>query len=399
MSGPPDDLLRRAREILPWIVDIRRDLHAHPELSEQEHRTMARVVARLEELGIEHRTGVGETGALAWLRGTGRGQGDRAVALRADMDALPIHEANDVPYRSRNDGVMHACGHDVHTAVLLGAARLLAEQKEELAGTVTLLFQPAEETVGGAQRLIEAGALDDPPIDKIFGLHVDPSLAVGRIGLHYGQRSASSDTLRITIRGRSGHGAYPAGSVDAVVAASHVVTALQAIVSRNVDARRTAVVSIGTFHGGTQHNIVADRVEMTGTVRTLEPVVRETVLARVRETVEGVARGLGATVELEIEAGYPPLINNDAAVDLVRSSAAGMLGEEAITVYDRPMMGVEDFAYYVERKPGAFYSLGVRNEERGIVHSVHHERFDVDEECLAIGAALQARNALAALGG
>lgn len=397
MSVEPGALLAAAREILPWMVEIRRDLHRHPELGLEEHRTSARVQDLLAELGIEHVGGLAGTGVLGTIRG--EAGGTRVVALRADLDALPLEEANDVPYRSTIPGRMHACGHDVHTAILFGAARLLADRRSTLPGTVKLIFQPAEETVGGARLLVEQGVLENPAVDAIFGLHVDPGMDVGWVGLRYGQRNASSDNLTVTIHGRSCHGAYPAAGVDAIVAAAQVVTALQSVVSRNVDARNSAVVTLGTIEGGTQGNIVASRVRMVGTVRTLDPAIRELVLRRVREVAEGVAAGLGARAEVEIDPSYDPVINHDAMVEVVRRSAGRLLGEERVVVFDRPNMGVEDFGFYLTHVPGAFYSLGVRNREAGIVHPVHHERFDVDEECLVYGAALQVANVLDALGG
>lgn len=397
MSVELGALLAAARAILPWMVEIRRDLHRHPELGLEEHRTSARVQDLLAELGIEHVGGLAGTGVLGTIRGGAAGT--RVVALRADLDALPLEEANDVPYRSTIPGRMHACGHDVHTAILFGAARLLADRRSTLPGTVKLIFQPAEETVGGARLLVEQGVLENPAVDAIFGLHVDPGMDVGWVGLRYGQRNASSDNLTITIHGRSCHGAYPAAGVDAIVAAAQVVTALQSVVSRNVDARNSAVVTLGTIEGGTQGNIVASRVRMVGTVRTLDPAIRELVLHRVREVAEGVAAGLGARAEVEIDPSYDPVINHDAMVEVVRRSAGRLLGEERVVVFDRPNMGVEDFGFYLTHVPGAFYSLGVRNREAGIVHPVHHERFDVDEECLVYGAALQVANVLDALGG
>ena len=393
--------LAAARKILPWLIEIRRDLHQHPELGLEEHRTSARIQAILDELGIDYVAGLGETGVLGLIRGAAeqaRGA-DRTVALRADMDALPLQDAKDVPYRSQVPGKMHACGHDVHTTCLLGAARLLSGMQAELSGMVKLLFQPAEETVGGAQLLIEAGVLDDPPVDAIFGLHVEPDLEVGRFELRYGQRNASSDTVHLVIHGVSGHGAYPAGTVDAIVVAAQVVSALQTVVSRSVDARDCAVVSFGTIQGGTVGNIVANQVELTGTVRCLSPTVRELVLRRVRETAEGVAAAFGGRAELNLEPGYDPLINDDGAVDLVRRNVGELVGEDHVNIKTTPNMGVEDFAYYSSRVPGAFFSLGVRNEARGIVHSVHHELFDADEECMAYGVAAQVLNALAVLDG
>lgn len=393
----PEQALAAAREILPWVVEIRRDLHQHPELGLEEHRTSARVQALLDELKIPYRAGIGGTGVLGWIEGEA-GPG-KTVALRADLDALPIQEANDVPYRSRHDGLMHACGHDVHTAILLGAAKVLQGLRPRLPGMVKLLFQPAEETVGGAQLLIADGVLENPKVDAIFGLHVESELEVGRFAVRYGQRNASSDAVKITVKGRSCHGAYPANGVDAIVAAAHVVTALQTIVSRNVDGRDSAVVTIGVIRGGTQANIIADEVELRATVRTLDPKIRTLVLKRIEEVAQGTARALGGDAEVLVERGYDPLINDNAMVDLVRANAEGLVGSENVTVRPRPNMGVEDFAYYLSHAPGAFFSLGVRNEARGIVHGEHTNRFDVDEECLAFGVGVQVLNALVVCGG
>lgn len=385
------DVLAAARKIHPWLVEVRRDLHRHPELGLEEHRTSERIRTLLDELGIEHVDGIGGTGVLGLL-GPG---GGRAVALRADIDALPIEDRKDVPYRSQVPGKMHACGHDVHTTVLLGAARLLAGM--DFPGTVKLLFQPAEETVGGAKLLIEAGVLENPKVDAIFGLHVEPDIPVGHFTLRYGQRNASSDDVFVTVLGRSCHAAYPSGGVDAIVVAAQVVSALQTVISRNTDARDSAVLTFGKIHGGTQGNVVAGRVELVGTVRTLHPDVRKAVLARVREVATGVAEAFGGSAEVRIDPSYDPLINDDAMVDVVRANAVRLVGEENVTLRDRPNMGVEDFGYYLGHVPGAFYSLGVRNEAAGIVHGIHTDRFDVDEECLAYGVAMQVLNALAIL--
>lgn len=394
--GEAAALLAEARDILPWMVEIRRDLHRHPELGLEEHRTSGRVQERLRELGIEHVAGLAGTGVLGLLPGAGPG---RVVALRADLDALPIQDAKEVPYRSEVPARMHACGHDVHTAIALGAARLLGPRLRHRPGLVKLIFQPAEETVGGAKLLVEAGVLEAPRVEAIFGLHVDPELEVGTVGLRYGQRNAASDNLTIAIHGRSCHGAYPASGVDAIVAAAHVVTALQTVVSRNLDARSSGVVTLGSIEGGTVGNVVAQVVRMVGTLRTLDRSTRELVRTRVREIASGVAAGLGARAEVEIEPSYDPVINDDRMIDLVRASAERLVGGARVTIFDRPNMGVEDFGFYLTHVPGAFFSLGVRNEARGIVHPVHNDRFDVDEECLAYGAALQALNALAVLEG
>ncbi|MCJ7753208.1 MAG: M20 family metallopeptidase [Thermoanaerobaculales bacterium] len=390
----PSDVLAAANEILPWMIEVRRDLHQNPELGLEEHRTSAKIQGLLDEMGIEHIDGLGVTGVLGLIRGTGEG---KVVALRGDMDALPIQDAKDVSYASTIPGKMHACGHDVHTTVLLGAARLLQKNRSSFSGTVKLLFQPAEETVGGAKLLIAAGALENPRVDAIFGLHVDPELDVGRVGLHFGQRNASSDNLQIIVHGKAAHAAYPYLGVDAIVAAAHVVTSLQAIVSRNLDAREAAVVSLGTISGGTQANILADRVVLVGTVRCLDQATRTLVLQRIKETAEAVALALGARAEVNIEPSYDPVVNDASMVHIVEESSRKLLGDESVVIFKTPQMGVEDFGYYLSEVPGAFYSMGVRNEAAGIVHPVHNGLFDVDENAMAIGVALQVLNTKAVL--
>ncbi len=373
------------------MIEIRRDLHRHPELGLEEHRTSARVRELLDEMEIEHQDGLGGTGVLGLIRGTGDGG---VVALRADLDGLPIQDEKDVPYASKVPGRMHACGHDVHTTILLGAARLLQAERASLGGTVKLLFQPAEETVGGARLMIDAGALDNPRVDAIFGLHVDPALDVGRVGLHYGQRNASSDDLEIIVHGNAAHGAYAYKGVDAIVTAAQIITAMQTIVSRNVDAREAAVVSLGTIRGGTQANIVANRVEVVGTVRCLNRETRRSLHQRIRETAEHVALAMGARAEVRIEPSYEPVVNDDTMIDIVRESSRRLLGEDAAVIFRTPTLGVEDFGFYLNEVPGAFYSLGVRNQAAGIVHPVHNGLFDVDEDAMAIGVAMQVLNSL-----
>jgi amidohydrolase len=334
---------------------------------------------------------LGGTGVLGIIQGNTEGG---VVALRADLDALPIQDEKNVAYASKVQDRMHACGHDAHTTMLLGAARLLVEEKTSLPGTVKLLFQPAEETVGGARLMIEGGVLDNPRVDAIFGLHVDPGLEVGTVGLHYGQRNASSDDLMIVVHGSAAHGAYAFEGVDAIVAAAHIVTTLQTIVSRNVDAREAAVVSLGTIRGGTQGNIVANRVELVGTIRCLNQETRESVQRRITEAAESVALAMGARAEVKITPSYDPVVNDESMVEIVRENSRKLLGDDAAVIFPKPNMGVEDFGYYLSEIPGVFYSLGVRNEDAGIMHPVHTGLFDVDENSMAIGVALQVLNAV-----
>lgn len=389
-------LLVEAEKIKDWLVEIRRDFHRHPEFGMEEFRTMDKIVGYLEEMEIEYTSGVANTGVVGIIRGATSG---KTIALRGDMDALPIQDEKDVSYRSTIAGKMHACGHDAHMTILLGAARILNQMKSQLKGNVKLLFQPAEETVGGAKPMIQEGVMENPKVDAVFGLHVSSEIPVGEIGIKYGQMNASSDTIKIILHGKSSHGAYPHAGVDAIVLAGQVITALQSIVSRNIDPRNSAVVTLGTIQGGTQGNIIADRVELVGTVRTLDPSTREEVINRIENIVVQVAAGLGGQGQLIREEGYAALINDHDIVDIVKESGEELLGKENVISIEEPSLGVEDFAYFAQEVPGAFYRLGCRNEEKGIIHDAHYCLFDIDEDCLAIGAAMQANNVLAIIGG
>lgn len=385
-----EQVWQQAQEILPWLIEVRRDFHQYPEIGLEEFRTQEQVMRYLDEMGIPYTKSAG-TGIVGLIQG---GRPGATVALRGDMDALPILEAEDREYRSKIPGKMHACGHDAHMTCLLGAARILNHYKAELAGNVKLFFQPAEETVGGALPMIKEGVLENPKVDAVFGLHVSSEIPAGHIGVKYGQMNASSDDLSIIVRGENGHGAYPHSGRDAIVIAAHVITALQTIVSRNVDPRRAAVITIGMISGGTANNILAQEVKLTGTIRTLEPSVREQVKERIQEVAALTARALGGEAEVTYEEGYTSLINNDALVDLVKRNGEELLGEQHVRINELPNMGVEDFAYFAENVPGAFFHLGVRNEETGCVYPVHHPNFDLDERSLAVGAAMQALNTL-----
>jgi len=379
-------MLKRAREIEEQLVTWRRDFHMHPELGFQEVRTAARVAEVLESLGYRVRSGVGRTGVVAE-----RGQGSPIVGIRADMDALPIQEENDVPYASQVPGVMHACGHDAHTAIGLGVATLLAQ--EQFPGTVRLLFQPAEEIedeegMSGAPRMIEDGAMEG--VDVVLALHTDSDNPAGDISLEIGPSAAGVDTLYATIVGRGGHGAYPHKVVDPIYIAGHVILALHAIVSRRLDPCELGVLSIGSIHGGQADNVIPERVEISGTIRFVKPEVRERIHAEVERAL-GVARALGGDYELRIETGYPPMVNDAGVVDLLRQVATDLLGTEHISP-PQPGMGSEDFAFFSNLAPGAMFSLGCQIE--GDVREAHSPRFDVDERCLPVGAAVLAEAAL-----
>ena len=370
-----------------FVVAARRQIHRHPELSFQEHETAAFVADRLREVGYEPGTGIGSagTGLTAVLEG---GRPGPTIALRADMDALPVQEENDLPFRSQRAGAMHACGHDAHTAMLLAAARALMDVRDEVPGRVVFLFQHAEELPpGGALELIEAGALDG--VDAVFGLHQGTELDVGQMAFATGPRSASVDNFTLTVLGRGGHGAFPHRTVDAVQVAGQLVGALHQVVSRRVPPLEPAVLTIGTIHGGTKENIVAHEVTMTATVRTLDPSVRELMPREVESIVRGVTDAWGADFKLDYQRGYPVLVNEPSMTEVARRAAELVLEPGAVVTGARPVIAAVDFAYYLERVPGSFGSIGVGTpgtptDRRGGSHS---GAFTLDEGALPIGVA------------
>jgi len=387
-------LLEQATTFLDDLVRLRREIHAHPELAFQEQRTAATAARIVRDLGFDVRTGIGRTGVLAELR---HGAGP-VIALRADMDALPIREENDVDYRSTNDGVMHACGHDAHVAMLVGAARLLADARARgqlSPGTVRLLFQPAEEASdeegkSGAARMIDDGAMDG--VAAVFGVHVGAHLPAGQVFLGPGPMMAGSDLFDAVIEGTAAHAARPHEGTDALVLAAHVVLACQNAVARRLSPTRSGVLTIGTINGGTAENIIADRVALRGTVRYFEPDVRR-VLHRELERALAVAAALGGRTRLELRPGYPPLVNDEAMTALARDAIAATLGEAAIAPFE-PIMGAEDFALLLQRAPGAFLWLGAALD---LPREHHHPRFDIDERVLPRGAAILAACTMHAL--
>ena len=379
-------MLTRARKIEDQIIAWRREFHANPELGFQERRTAARVAGVMESLGYRVCPGVGKTGVVAE-----RGQGHPAIAIRADMDALPIQETNAVPYASQVPGVMHACGHDAHTAIALGVATLLAQ--ESFPGTLRFLFQPAEEIgdeqgISGAQRMIEDGAIEG--IDATLALHVDAALPAGEISVDAGPSSAGVDTFYATIIGRGGHGAAPHKSVDPIHIAGHVILALHGIVSRRLHPYDPAVVSIGSIHGGEANNVIPESVEMTGTLRYMEVEVQKKIHAEIERALS-MASAMGGEYNLRFEIGYPPMYNDAAVVALIQEAAGDLIGAENIKA-PQQQMGAEDFGFFSKVAPGAMFSLGARIEQDERKH--HSPRFDIDERCLAFGAALLAESAL-----
>lgn len=384
--------LEEAKKSSGWLAGLRTAIHRHPELGHEEFETAALVERTLAELGVPSRRMAG-TGVVALVEGASPGA---CVGLRADMDALPIQDAKTGDVRSLIPGVMHACGHDAHTACLLGAARLLAANKKFFSGSVKLLFQPAEESDGGALPMIQEGAMDAPRVEAMFGLHTDPSCETGRVRVADGCVHAASDGFDIVIKGGGGHGAYPHTAADVLYTACMCVNALQSVVSRSVPPLEPAVVTVGELHAGTARNIIPTRAALSGTIRTLSPETRGLVIRRVREIVDGVCRANGADFEFSLIPGYPMLINDPAVTALVRETAAAMLGAENVG-QAAPSLGVEDFAYFAERIPSCFFNLGVRSEAKGIVHPLHAALYDADPDALPIGAALMASAAAAFL--
>jgi len=380
-------------EILPGVIADRRHLHEHPELAFEEYETSKFVSERLASIGIEEiKTGVGGTGVTGLIRG--KRDGGKVVMVRADMDALPILEENDVEYKSRKAGVMHACGHDAHTAMLLGLSRLLMDRRSEFGGTVKVLFQPAEEVPpGGAIGMIKDGALENPHVDAVLGLHVSSETPAGQIAIRGGAGSASSDRYTITIQGKGGHAARPHAGIDPVVIGSEIVMALQTLVSREVDPTAAAVVSTTAFVAGEAFNVIPDTAELRGTVRTLDQEVRDHLEKRLIEIAEGIGAAHRAEVNVTFIRGYPGIVNDEQMTDLVRTAAVEAVGGD--NVIESPVgMGGEDFAYFSLERPGCFFNVGTRNDERGITWGHHHPRFDVEEEGFAAGISTMANTVL-----
>lgn len=381
-----------AKEIAPRVQQWRHHIHAHPELSFQEFETARFVSSVLHSMGIAHQTEVAGTGVVALI--SGKNPGSKTVALRGDMDALPIDEQNNVPYKSTRPGVMHACGHDVHTSSLLGAAHILHQARELYNGTIKLIFQPGEEKIpGGASMLIEAGVLQNPAPQSIIGQHVMPLLPVGKVGFREGLYMASADEIYLTIHGKGGHGAMPQFAVDVVAIAAQVITALQQVVSRSADPKIPSVLSFGKVQADGVTNVLPNSIYLEGTFRTMDETWRAKAHQKIRDIVEGICQSFGAQADLEIRKGYPFLKNDPSLTRKMKAAAEEYMGAENVVDLDI-WMAAEDFAYYTQEMPGCFYRLGTRNEARGIVSGVHTPTFDIDEAALETGCGLLAWLAL-----
>jgi amidohydrolase len=385
------DFYAQAKELFSYTQSMRRDFHMHPELGFQEVRTAGIVSKELKDLGLEVTTGIGKTGVVALIEGTRPGP---TVLLRADMDALPIVEQTGAEYASQNHGVMHACGHDGHSAILLTVARMLNSVRDEFPGTIKLVFQPAEEGMGGAESMIDAGIFENPKVDVTFGLHLWNEKPVGWLGIAEGATMAGAEKFDIRITGKGGHGAVPQAAVDPILAGSQIVTAIQSIVARNVAPLDTAVVSVTQFHGGDAFNVIPQTVELGGTIRTFKPEVRELVLKRMTEITTGIGESLGCTVEFTNIKLTPAVINDSSTIKLAQKAARTVLPGLTVDESAPITMGSEDFAFMMEKIPGCFIFVGSANAERGLNFGHHHPKFDVDEQALPMAAALMAQTAI-----
>lgn len=387
-------VLKLARKYSREMIELRRRLHQYPETALQEFQTQKAIAAKLREIGCRVNTRFWKTSVVGLLNGNGN---RRVIGLRADMDALPVTEDTDYPFRSKNEGRMHACGHDSHMAAVWGAAAILSELKDKIDGSVKLVFQPSEEAPpGGAKHLVEKGVLKNPDVDMMFGLHVDPTIPVGKIGFFDGAMMAQPDDFTIQINGRGGHAARPHETIDSIVVAANVILALQFIASRQVDPVNPVVVTVGQINGGTAFNVIADKVVIRGTARTLERKLNRSIPKMIEKIVSGICRTYGASYNLDYIRGYPFLKNDKKVNDIYRKAAAELFGKKSVLELYEPIMGAEDFAYYSTEVPSAMMRIGVRNKKIGADKPWHHPQFKIDEDVIGIGAALLAYSVILA---
>jgi amidohydrolase len=378
------------------MIALRRDFHQHPELAFEETYTASVIASRLAAMDLEVRTKIGRTGVIGVLRGHRNSVNPRTIMIRADMDALPVQEANNVPYASQSPGKMHACGHDGHVAIVLTVAAILAKQRDTLSGNIIFAFQPAEERAGGAKEMIDDGALDNPKVDATIGLHLWSPFPIGTVGIKAGPIFASADEIILKVRGQGGHGAIPEQSVDPIIATAQIITALQTLVSREISPRHAAVVTIGTVHGGTAFNVIADEVDMHGTVRTYDPADYEHLMRRIPELANNIATSMRATCEFSVDVSIPPCINDAKMAEIVQRAAEATTSVTEIRADCSQTVG-DDMSYFLNAVPGCYFLVGAGNVARGITATHHNASFDIDEACLPIGTEILTRAALAFL--
>ena len=386
-------LMREAENLNPWLQEVFFRLHRNPELGTQEFKTQALILEELEKMGVEA-TPIADTGVLGLIRGAKPG---KTIAFRADMDALPLQEDTGLAYASQVPGVMHACGHDVHVAVLLGAAKMLAARRDTMQGNVKLFFQPAEEGVGGAERMIRAGCMEEPKVDAVFFGHSSAAHPVGSVSVKAGPVSAASNPFTVTFQGKGAHGAAPHRGTDVILATSQAIVALQSISSRRTDPVDSAVISVGAFHAGTAGNILPETAQIRGIIRTLTPETRERTVASFRQIVGGIATAMGVEAKIEVQEGYAATANDTEMARRVRDAAAALFGADSVYDQEAPSLGTEDVGYFFREAPGCYYHIGVGNPEKGYIYAVHSPHFVADLQALPGGAALYVRLAEAFL--
>jgi amidohydrolase len=389
-----DEIIQKSENLFDYLVEVRRDLHAHPEVGLQEVRTSKKVAEELRKIGLDVQTGIGTTGVVGLLRGGSLG---RTIAIRADMDALPVTEQTGLPFASESSGVMHACGHDGHVAMALGTARVLAELREKISGNVKFIMQPAEESYGGASDMVEEGVLQNPAVDAIIALHIDTHEPVGKLSLKSGAIGASVDVFMVSVNGKGGHSSEPQKSVDPIHVAAHAITALQTMITRTLDARDPVVLSVCSIQGGTAFNVIPDNVHFGGTVRTLSEEQRTMIPKRMEDIIRSVTATWGATFDFTYVHGAPVTANEPGMTDLMSRTAADLWGPESVVDMQKPHMGSEDYCYYLQKVPGAMGFLGAAKE--GNPYPGHHPKFDFDERSLPLGVQILALTAVNFLNG
>lgn len=386
------EIINTVNNLNEWIINIRRDIHETPELAMEEYTTKEKIKKYLEEIGIEYKEFESHRGIMAYII---KNPSYKTIAIRADIDALPITEQNNKTYKSKNEGVMHACGHDAHTAMLIGACKVLYNMRNDLKVNVKFFFQGAEERFGGAKYLIRDKCLQNPNVDYMFGLHVQANVEKGCIECKEGTLNASSNSVKIRIKGKRAHGAYPENGTDALICAAQVITSLQSIISRNLSPSNMAVLTLGKISGGEAQNVICEDVEINGTIRFLNEESKKLIMDRAKTIVENTAKAYGCKGVIYLEnKGYPPVINDKELVDIIKFNGERLLGKEYYKEKSYPSMGAEDFSFYTENCKGAFFHLGCGNKEKGINSLIHTDTFDIDEGCLVIGTAMHVLNVL-----
>ncbi|MBR5315595.1 MAG: amidohydrolase [Firmicutes bacterium] len=386
-----DKIKSRVDEIFDEVVAFRRELHMHPELSEEESGTATRIQEKLEAIGVACKTGVAGHGVVGTIYGQNK---DHAVGIRADIDALPIDEQTAFEFKSQVPGIMHACGHDIHTAILYGTAKILSEIKDDLPGSVKLFFQPSEETVGGAKPMIDEGCLQNPDVKSVLGLHVESTIPAGSVMFTPGPMNAASCEFYVTVNGKSCHGAHPDAGVDPLVPACNMVTALQSIITRRLDPAETGLITVGQFHSGTKNNVIPGETKFSGIIRTLNLANRNLIKAEIEKTCTGIAMAHGATCTVEFHDSYPSLENDDQLFDWVKTVSAELLGDDKIHVVAKPSLGADDFSYFCHESRGLYYMIGTGLTDGRESFPIHSEFFNPDEECIRVGILTEVAAAL-----